>query len=377
MATTTKYRQHDLGVIGGKNWVDFDFLKKNVNILDILRYFDVTSLYPSARNISQYRGVCPFCQQSKDYPFSVNTEKNTFNCFSTSCKKKGDIIALVVYLKGYKGGKNKTRHMAATFIKDIFVDGVEEEATLTAVADIETEASLECVSIGNDFPIENVKLPFELNLDSEHESLKSLGFSEETIEKWGLGFCSRGMHEGKIAFPIRDPLGDVIAYGSFDLTGALPMPLMEALGYVSDNIYFGNTIHKIPSSERILYPKPENFNPQLELFGVYESLEDISEVGVKVFLVQNPIRAMQLSLSHNNLALATLWKGISERQINLLKYHHKAGKTIYVELPVEKWAFEVINLLTEHYNVIFFEEGGSPKNAIRITSTNIHRPGWV
>jgi len=59
----------------------------------------------------------------------------------------------------------------------------------------------------------NARLDFELKtLDFAHPYLRSRGFTDETIEKFGLGFCSKGYHEGRIAIPLHDQLGRLIGY---------------------------------------------------------------------------------------------------------------------------------------------------------------------
>lgn len=50
------------------------------------------------------------------------------------------------------------------------------------------------------------------DLDQEHPYLADRGFTAETIAQFGLGFCNRGMFRGRIAFPIRDERGELVAY---------------------------------------------------------------------------------------------------------------------------------------------------------------------
>ena len=60
----------------------------------------------------------------------------------------------------------------------------------------------------------NPPLDFELkDLDQEHRSLDSLRISRETIEEFGIGYCARrGMFQNRIAIPIHNESGDLVAY---------------------------------------------------------------------------------------------------------------------------------------------------------------------
>ena len=59
----------------------------------------------------------------------------------------------------------------------------------------------------------NPPLGFTLqHLDPSHPYLASRGFTAETIEHFGLGYCARGMLKGRIAIPLHDAAGVLIGY---------------------------------------------------------------------------------------------------------------------------------------------------------------------
>ena len=66
----------------------------------------------------------------------------------------------------------------------------------------------------NDLPVVvNPPLGFELkDLDAEHPYLLSRGFTPETIEHFGLGFCSRGLLKDRVAIPLHDMAGALVGY---------------------------------------------------------------------------------------------------------------------------------------------------------------------
>lgn len=59
---------------------------------------------------------------------------------------------------------------------------------------------------------ENPVLTFELKVDPKHPYLKERGLKKETIEVFGLGFCSRGLMKDRIAIPIHNKDGELVAY---------------------------------------------------------------------------------------------------------------------------------------------------------------------
>jgi DNA primase len=61
--------------------------------------------------------------------------------------------------------------------------------------------------------IVNAPLDFTLKaLDFEHPYLKQRGFTPETISHFGLGYCSRGLMQGRIVIPLHDAQGRLIGY---------------------------------------------------------------------------------------------------------------------------------------------------------------------
>lgn len=65
-----------------------------------------------------------------------------------------------------------------------------------------------------DLPIVvNPPLDFELKkLDSKHPYLLNRGFTQETIDYFGVGFCSRGLLKDRIAIPLRSADSTLIGY---------------------------------------------------------------------------------------------------------------------------------------------------------------------
>jgi DNA primase len=59
----------------------------------------------------------------------------------------------------------------------------------------------------------NAPLDFTLKgLDAAHPYLKERGFTPDTVATFGLGYCSRGVMQGRIVIPLHDPSGRLIGY---------------------------------------------------------------------------------------------------------------------------------------------------------------------
>src|SRR5450756_995326 len=79
-----------------KNWVNYKTIKKSVTIEQVLRHYGVwDKLKASGRSMI---GCCPIHQGTNPRQFSVNPEKNIFNCFG-DCQGGGNIIDLVAKLE--------------------------------------------------------------------------------------------------------------------------------------------------------------------------------------------------------------------------------------------------------------------------------------
>jgi DNA primase len=61
--------------------------------------------------------------------------------------------------------------------------------------------------------IVNEPLDFDLKgLDAKHPYLLSRGFTPETIERFGLGYCGRGLLKCRVAIPLHNADGKLVGY---------------------------------------------------------------------------------------------------------------------------------------------------------------------
>ena len=203
-----------------KGFVSFAEVKQSVTMEAVLtRYELFADLTRKGKNLV---GACPFCKGGSARQFQVNTMKNAWYCFG--CKAGGNILDFVAKNEGV------SVRTAALRLDSWFELGLMEEKPQAeteapaAPAEPPPAASVEEPPAPKDLPTENPPLTFTLKtLDPHHESLVPLGLWPETIERFGAGYCGKGLLKGRMAIPIHSPTGDLLAYAGLAVEeGASP-----------------------------------------------------------------------------------------------------------------------------------------------------------
>ncbi len=84
-----------LQVAGFLEEFEKDDIKKSVDIIELFAYFNV-KLSKVGKN---FKGLCPWHNDSKTASLSVDKEKGLYNCFG--CGEAGDTFDLVEKMKGF------------------------------------------------------------------------------------------------------------------------------------------------------------------------------------------------------------------------------------------------------------------------------------
>ena len=107
-----------------KAWVEYKEIKEKVTIEMVLnRYGLLEKLKPSGQNLV---GCCPIHQGSNPRQFSINPEKNIFNCFG-NCKAGGNVLNFVALME-FKDKEAESIRKAALLLKDWFLLGGADPA---------------------------------------------------------------------------------------------------------------------------------------------------------------------------------------------------------------------------------------------------------
>ena len=237
-----------------KGFIPFAEVKRAVSLEAILeRYELLESLTRKGMNLA---GPCPFCKGSSGRQFQVNLVKNAWYCFG--CKAGGNILDFVAKREGV------TIRTAALKIDSWFELGLVEEKGKPEVeapaAPAETAAlPVEAPPAAKEtLPTENPPLAFTLKtLDPNHESLASLGFGAETLERFGTGYCARGLLKGRLAIPVHNGRGELLAYAGLALQDETPRYLFPPKFHAGVEVFNLHRLMEIPEETGPLYLTPE------------------------------------------------------------------------------------------------------------------------
>ena len=184
---------------------------------------------------------------------------------------------------------------------------------------------------------ENKPLTFRLkNLDPGHPYLESRGLSGKAIAYFGLGYCPRGIMAGRIAIPIHNECGDLVAYA-------------------------GRTVEEA-SEENPKYKLPPNFKKNLVVFNLHQVEGDhliLVEGFFDVFAlweagICNAAALMGSSMSEEQEALILERVG-KQGRVTLMFDGDEAGQTCTKEVTTR-----LIQKI--HLRMIMLKEGQQPDN---------------
>ncbi|NMC35229.1 MAG: toprim domain-containing protein [Veillonellaceae bacterium] len=188
-----------------KNWVDFEALKRNVSFLTILEHYGLVGHFKQKGN--KLTGKCPIHKGDSSTSCHIDLEKGAYRCF-TRCKSMGlrgggNILDFVADMEKFGLGQEGIKR-AAKLIMEFTGTG---QGTVPLPAGTPRPAPHK-----PEPPPENKPLAFSLHLKTDHPYFKERGITPETVRLFGLGLAEKGMMTGRIAIPIYDHRGSLVAY---------------------------------------------------------------------------------------------------------------------------------------------------------------------
>jgi DNA primase len=187
------------------NWIVIAELKKQLDFSEVLRHYGVELKLKG----DQHHGFCPLPLhkgKKNSASFSANVKRGIWQCFG--CGQHGNLLDFAILMENGspKNGKDVQRIAAKLrnqFVRDFGIPLEEAERLADEISPVSQEEDV----------LTNVPLDFELkDLAAKHPYLFSRGFTAETIESFGLGYCRRGLLRDRIAIPIHDENGQLVAY---------------------------------------------------------------------------------------------------------------------------------------------------------------------
>src|SRR3954464_7682461 len=238
------------------SFVDFKAVKAAITMEQLLKHYGLFDHFKrSGDNLS---GPCPVHKGSNPTQFRVSISKNIWNCFS-ECKNGGNVLDFIAKME------DVSIHAAALKAVQWFnldpdeissddhhdkaeTHGENSKATTSSrpkpkVTKVETVPE-------NNGPNKPLKFRLE-KLDRAHPYLTERGLTTETIVNFGIGYCAKGVMAERIAIPIHNLEGNVVAYA-----GRFP----------------GEPTGDVPK-----YNLPQGFRKSLELFNIDRATKEPAE----------------------------------------------------------------------------------------------------
>jgi len=290
------------------SFLDFKAVKAAITMEQVLARYGLMDRFK--RSGDSLSGPCPIHKGTNSTQFRVSVSKNIWNCFS-ECKHGGNTLDFIARMD------NVSIHAAATKAIEWF--GLDMEA-MSASSEQEPEEPAEKgdappkpAAKKPDLPEQstpNKPLKFRLDkLERNHPYLTTRrGLTEETVIDFGIGFCAKGMMAARIAIPIHNPAGEVVAYA-----GRYP---------------------GTPTDDTPKYKLPQGFRKSLELFNIDRALK---EPGDKpLVIVEGFFDCMKLHQLGCRKVVALMGSSMSAAQEELIRKYTNHHSQVIVMLDEDE-----------------------------------------
>ena len=293
------------------SFVDFKAVKAAITMEQVLEHYGILDKFK--RGSDSLSGPCPIHKGSNPTQFRVSISKNIWNCFS-ECKHGGNVLDFIARME------DVSIHAAA--LKAIEWFNLDPEA-MSASSEEEAGETSEAPKAGdaprpkpaakpapapeNSAP--NKPLQFRLDkLERSHPYLAERGLTLETIVDFGVGFCAKGMMADRIAIPIQNPEGKVVAYA-----GRFP----------------GEPPEGTPK-----YKLPQGFRKSQELFNIDRAIKEPRDM--PLVIVEGFFDCMKLHQLGWRRVVALMGSTMSAAQEELIKKHTDRNSQVIVMLDEDE-----------------------------------------
>jgi len=258
--------------------IDFAMIKQSVPIEWLLDHYGLTSHLRRSRD--GFRGVCPIHGGHNPTQFCVSVVRNCWVCFG-DCNTGGSVLDFVSRME-----KVNLRE-AAQLIQQWF--GVEAAIGVTSRSERVGQSSRAAVEVPKAEP--NSPLGFVLrDLDATHPYLELRGLLPEAIAAFRVGYCAKGLMAGRIAIPVHNTAGQLVAYA-----GRWP----------------GN-----PPEDKPKYLFPRGLRKSLELFNYHRAL--VPEPHTALVVVEGFFDCMKVWQAGFQRVVAIMGSSLSDTQEQLI-----------------------------------------------------------
>jgi len=334
------------------SFVDFKAVKAAVSMERLLEHYGLLDRFK--RSGDSLSGPCHIHKGTNPTQFRVSVSKNIWNCFS-ECKQGGNTLDFIAKMD------NVTIHAAA--MKAIEWFGLDPGAMAADSEEPKEEPRGRAKSPTPSAPkpgpkseapapdrnTPNKPLKFRLDkLDRSHPYLVERGLTQETLVDFGVGYCGKGMMADRIAIPIHDPEGGVVAYA-----GRFPGE---------------------PPGDTPKYKLPPGFRKSLELFNIDRAIKEPADK--PLVIVEGFFDCMNLHQHGYLKVVALMGSTMSTAQEEMIRKHTDAESQVIVMLDEdeagragrEDIAIRLARIVFVNVHV-FDEEGKQPEH---LTAEEMH-----
>jgi DNA primase len=294
------------------SFVDFKAVKAAISMEQVLEHYGLTERFKKSGD--SLSGPCPIHNGSNPTQFRISISKNIWNCFS-ECKHGGNVLDFIAEME------EVSVHAAA--LKAIEWFHLDPEAMTANSAKQEEHQSgtkkSEDISAPkplskrpvtkeeNDSP--NKPLKFRLDkLERNHPYLAERGLTLETVVDFGAGYCTKGTMAERIAIPIHDPDGNVVAYA-----GRWPGE---------------------PAEDTPKYKLPPGFRKSIELFNIDRALKEPADK--PLVIVEGFFDCMKLHQHGCRKVVALMGSTMSAAQEELIRKHTNPESHVIIMLDEDE-----------------------------------------
>jgi DNA primase len=263
-------------------FVSFSEVKEKISIPDVLEVLGIAQQF--TRKADHLSGCCPLPQhrhgpRPNPEQFKIDCKRGTwlYKCFGDCSGQPGGAGDVIEFVKAMTGLSDAHVRFwfADKFGERLAVarprDGTrspEKRAAREDHANVHSQAPHNATPNLPDVPPPLKPLKFFLNLDPAVPYLRERGVSEEAIQRYSMGLCSRGVLKGYVAIPVYN----------------WPRPESELpVGYFGR--WPGEDFDDTKGRPR--YKWPVDFPRQQVVYGLPEALAD-SEPGTPLSVVSSP-----------------------------------------------------------------------------------------
>jgi DNA primase len=294
------------------SFIDFKAVKTAISMEKLLDYYGLLGRFK--RSGDSLSGSCPIHKGSNPTQFRVSVSKNIWNCFG-ECKHGGNSLDFIAKME------DVSIHAAA--LKAIEWFGLDPGAMAADSEEANGKPSMPPKAAAASVPkpgskpvaqtpekvAPNKPLKFRLDkLGRSHPYLAERGLTQETIVDFGVGYCAKGIMAERIAIPIHDPEGSVVAYAG---------------RYPGD-----------PPGDTPKYKLPPGFRKSLELFNIDRSMKEPAEKPLVV--VEGFFDCMKLHQHGCRKVVALMGSTMSAAQEDLIRKHTNSQSRIIIMLDEDE-----------------------------------------